>query len=196
MAARATLILCICIVAITPARATRSAPDPFAFLKPTAEFSVHDREKLDRREIVVKILPADGRELAVMAAGALAADAETFVSSIRRIAQLKKSTLVPQIHRFSAEPTVTDVRELTLDDDDVGEIADCRPDDCGLKLGVDEIHRLRAAAGSGQEVARSALDEEFRQILVERARRYLRAGDQETRRQRSEEHTSELQSPQ
>jgi len=158
--------------------AIHASSDPFAPLAPTVQLSQDDRRQLDQRQIVVKILPAEDRELAVVAAGALNTSPDALLSSVRRIADLKRSRYVPQIHRISAAPALDDFRELTLDNVDRREIASCRadrPDDCDLKLTADEIVRLTAAG--------SNVDEEFRRVLVRRAQQYLaegqRMGDRE-----------------
>jgi hypothetical protein len=161
---------CVAVCGLLVAAAATAASDPFAPLAPTVKLSQDDRDRLNQRQIVVKILPAQDRELAVVAAAALNTDSDSLLSSVRRIADLKRGRFVPQIHRISARPSVEDFRELTLDDVDRREIAKCRPDDCDLKLTSDEMTRLQAA-GAG-------VDEEFRRMLLHRAERYLAEGQQ------------------
>jgi hypothetical protein len=160
--------------------------DPFTFLQPAIQFSDDDRHKLDDREVVIRILPADGHELAAMAAASLDASPDAFVRSIRNIVDLKKSPLIPQLGRFSPVPRLEDVRALTLEDVDVAEIRSCQPEHCGLKLQPDEIARLQRAlpaerTGSslpaeGTGSSKAQLEQEFRRILLERAQGYLRHG--------------------
>src|SRR5207248_675906 len=89
-------------------------------------------------------------------------------------------SLVPQIGRFSAQPRLEDLRELTLDAGDIAEITRCRPEHCGLKLSAPEIERLHRVLESAGEGMRAPVDEEFRRIVLERARAYLRGGDDAT----------------
>lgn len=130
--------------------------------------------------MVLRILPAGGRELAALAAGSVEVAPDALVDSVRNIVDLKKSAIVPQIGRFSAEPRIEDVQQLTLDDVDVRTILGCRSGRCGLKLSGDEIARLQRAASAGGD-SRRMLDEEFRRVLVERAAAYLRQGENETK---------------
>ncbi|PYQ97421.1 MAG: hypothetical protein DMF97_13935, partial [Acidobacteria bacterium] len=127
----------------------------------------------------IRILPASGHELAFLTAGALEVGPDGLVASVRDMPGLKRSSYVPQIGRFSSQPRVEDLRELTLDVADLDEIRRCRPGRCGLKLDPEEVVRLHKASGSNDVAAsKSAIEDEFRRIVVERARRYLaRGGD-------------------
>jgi hypothetical protein len=151
---------------------------PFEFLGPTIQFSEDDRAALNRREIVLRILHAEGHELAVLTAGAIDITPGEFIASVRNIPALKKGSLVPQIGRFSPTPRLEDLQSLTLDDTDVDAIRRCRLDRCGLKLAPDEIARLHRVLDEGGSA--SALDIEFRRVIVERAKAYLRSGDDRT----------------
>jgi len=165
----------------TVPQAAPSHGSPFAFLGPAIQFTDEERRKLDQREVVLRILPASGHELAVLAAGSLDVGADALVASVRDMPGLKRGAYVPQIGVFSSPPRLSDVRELTLDPADVKAIRKCRPDrpdDCDLKLESAEIARLHAAARSGAP-DNAALQEEFRRVLVERAREYQRRGDQQ-----------------
>jgi len=154
--------------------------DPFAFLRPAIQFSDEERHRLDQREVVLRILPANGHELAVLAAGSLEVGADALVASVRDMPGLKRGAYVPQIGVFSSPPRLDDLRELTLDPGDLKAIKDCRPerpDDCDLKLDAAEITRLQTAARSDRARSDERVGEEFRKILVERAERYLGRGE-------------------
>ncbi len=150
------------------------AADPFDFFTPTIAVNRSDRDRLDRGEAVARTLGDEPGEVAVFAAVRTKADGARFVAWVRQIAALKQSPFVKQIARFSDPPALEDVRTLTLDDDDVGDIRECRPGDCGLKLSAEEIRRLQAASTSSG--SRVAIDEEFRRIVLARAEAYLARG--------------------
>jgi hypothetical protein len=151
--------------------------DPFEFLRPAIRFSDEERQRLDDRTVIVRILPGSGHELAALAAASLNVGADALVASVNNIAELKKSSFVPEIGRFSPTPRLEDVRNLTLDDGDVDEIARCRPDSCGLKLAPEEILRLQRTIPERGQRTKDRIEAEFRHIVVERAARYLREGD-------------------
>jgi hypothetical protein len=158
--------------------AAESQRDPLHFLQPTIQLSEQERLRLKAGEVVLRILPASGHELAFLTAGALEVGPDALVASVRDMPGLKRSSYVPQIGLFSSQPLVEDMRELTLDVSDLDEIRRCRPGRCGLKLDPEEIDRLHKTSASNDAAAsKSAIEEEFRRIVVERARRYLARGD-------------------
>jgi hypothetical protein len=178
---RLSIVIILSSILLTLRAAAPLAADaprnPFAFLAPVIQFTDEERRRLDQREVVLRILPASGHELAVLAAGALEVGADALVASVRDMPGLKRGAYVPQIGVFSSPPQLNDVGELTLDPADAKAIRSCRPDradDCDLKLEADEIARLQAAAS---DTAR--LQEEFRRVLVGRVEQYQRRGDQQ-----------------
>jgi hypothetical protein len=161
--------------------AAESQQDPLRFLQPTIQLTEDERLRLKKRDVVLRILPASGHELAFLAAGTLEVGADALVASVRDMPGLKRSSYVPQIGRFSSEPLVEDLHELTLDAADLDEIRRCRPGRCGLKLDPDEIERLhKTSASNDAATSKSAIEDEFRRIVVERARRYLAHGDDDS----------------
>src|SRR6476660_2305567 len=71
--------------------------NPFSFLEPTIRISDDERKQLDKREVLIRVLPAKDHEMAVFAAGSLAIGPERFIASVKDVVQLKKSQMVPQI---------------------------------------------------------------------------------------------------
>jgi hypothetical protein len=164
-------------------QSSASSEDPFAFLRPSIQFSEDELHKLDDRQVVVKILPADDHELAAMAAASLEAGPDALVRSINHMVELKKSALIPELGRFSPRPTLDDLRGLTFEDVDLTDITRCEPGHCALKLEPDEIARLqRIAAGRDptEAAARDSISQELRRILLARVQEYLQHGDQRT----------------
>jgi hypothetical protein len=167
------------LIAATPHQAQPDASPsrPFASLEPAIRISDDERRRLDAREVVIKVLPADRRELAMFAAGSLTVGADRLIAKINDIAALKRSRNVPEIGRFSAVPTLQDLSTLTLDDVDLEAISDCRPGDCGLKLSGREIDQLRRATGSSSgKPSAHAATEQFRRIVLDRVEAYLAKG--------------------
>jgi hypothetical protein len=176
----AMLVLVVVVIVAGPTGTATgegsAAGDPFAFLRPSIQISESERRKIDGGEVVVKILPGREREVAVFAAGTLQAGGDTLVRRVRDIVDLKKSSYVPAIARFSDPPDMTDLSALILDDVDLRAIQDCRPGDCDVKLGAGDIERLHeviAANGNGWKVA---VTEEFWRLVLERVNAYLARG--------------------
>ena len=148
-----------------------AAIDPFQFLQPAVRFSEADRRDLRDRVIVAHMLPSEGRELALMVATSINAGPDELIASVRQIAALETSDLIPQVGRFSARPRIEDLKSLTLDADDTEDIAKCTPGHCGLKLQPQEIARLHEST----DVAAT-----FRRIVLDRVTAYMRRGEHES----------------
>ena len=152
-----------------------STANDFAFLAPWFEVDGKNRETLQRRGVVVHSLPADGRQIAVIAVTPIAISPDTFVERVRAAGGLKHADLVSG--RFSNPPKLEDLAPVELDDGDIDRLRRfCRPNDCRLNLAADEIatvHRALATDGPG---ASAETQRAFRRVVLERTARYLSGG--------------------
>jgi hypothetical protein len=155
--------------------AQQAGNDPF-HLAPAVVVSARDRADLDRDQVVARVLPAKGGQLAVFVATRLNAQPDALVAWTRAIAELKRSKFVLAIGRFSDPPRPSDLEELTLDQRDLDAIRQCRPGDCGLKLSAGDIESLTAVLGTAGDDWRDAGQREFRQLLSERVVQYRAGG--------------------
>lgn len=153
-----------------------SKSNPFEFLAPSIVVSAEDRGKLDRDHVLARTLPGQNGQLAVFVATRLNARPDALTAWTRAIAELKRGKFVLAAGRFSDPPRESDLAGLTLDDGDIDAIRRCRPVACGLKLSVAEIERMTAAIAHAGASWRSALQQEFRRLLVERVMRYRAGG--------------------
>jgi len=155
---------------------TTADVDPFAFFQPTLTLRSDDRRRLDRGDPIVRVVPGDASEVAVFAAVPIEIDGDRLVAWMRRIEELKQSSRVLAIGRFSDPPRIEDLAELSLDDEDLSAIRSCQPGRCGLKLTADEIAELRrVTAGAGQDW-KSLLQQAFRTMVLNRVNAYRAGG--------------------
>src|SRR5689334_7245166 len=73
------------LMLMSPLLTQGSHDHPFEFLTPTIQFSDEDRATLNRREIVLRILHAEGHELAVLTAGAIDITPDEFIASVNNM---------------------------------------------------------------------------------------------------------------
>ena len=156
--------------------ASATAPDPFAWLQPGVMMDAAARDRLDRGEVIVRVLPAVDDELGIFAAARLNADGEMLAAWAGSIAQLKKSPYVLAIRRFSDPPALEDVQSLVLNDADLETVRRCRPGDCDVKLPADDIVSLRQAADASGALWKDSVRQEFRQVVLNRVTAYQAAG--------------------
>ncbi len=151
--------------------------DPFAFFQPTVQLQPADRAAIAQGAPFARTVPAPSGHVAIVAAVPVHIDGDRLIAWMRDIAALKRNRLMKQVGRFSGVPVAEDLQGLTLEPQDLAEIASCEPAACGVKLRPDEIARLRAAAkGAVPAEAGRAMQEAFRELMVARARRYLEQG--------------------
>jgi hypothetical protein len=164
------------LIALTLQVALANGPgDPFWFLQPTAVVSEKERRTLDSGQPIARVLPSAGQEVAVFAAVRVDVDGDRLVAWMREIEQLKASPYVLGIARFSDPPVIGDLERLSLDDEDLEKIRECRPMDCALKLSAAEMTRLQRAAGRSPDW-KPAMQLEFRNVVLDRVRAYLARG--------------------
>lgn len=120
-----------------------SERNPFWFFEPAVELDVEERQSIALGEPIVKILDAEGEQLAVFAGGSLDTTPEAFIAKVRNIVALRKGRYVPVAARFASPPQLSDLSSLTLGESDLEDLEACRPRNCGLKLGAEEVVRLQ-----------------------------------------------------
>ena len=147
--------------------------DPFTFLQPTVTITAADRTHLDCGEPIAHVLPTQDLEVAVAVVVPVHIDGDRLVMWIREIEQLKRSSYVLAIHRFSNPPRIRDLDGLTLDESDLSEIRSCSARKCGLKLTSEEIRLLQQASASAGAAWRSAVEQRFRELMLARVQSYV-----------------------
>lgn len=108
--------------------------DPLGFFAPTVRISAADRARLDRGEVIARVLPADDGHLAFFAASRLKAPPDSLIAWTRAIDRLKQGPLVLGVGRFSADIRDHDLDILTLDGDEIDALKRCRVGGCDFKL--------------------------------------------------------------
>jgi hypothetical protein len=149
--------------------------DPFSFFSPAVTIEPSARERIDRGEVIVRILPARDGEVAVFAAARFDREPEALVRWTKAIEALKRGPFVVAIRRFSHPPVLSDLDNLALDDVDLDGIRRCEAGNCSLKLAAHEIDTLKSAAGGNGEW-KSAVQQEFRRVVLARVTKYQSEG--------------------
>jgi hypothetical protein len=155
--------------------ALQAAGDPFLFFSPSLVITQEERRRLDRGQVLVRVLPGQEREIAVFSAAAFDRGGEALVQGVRRIEELKRGPYVLAIGRFSDPPGIGDLAGLSLDEEDLQSIRECRLADCAVKLSGPEMEQLRRAAEPGAKW-KSSLQEAFRSLVLERVLTYKARG--------------------
>lgn len=151
------------------------AGDPCSLLGPGVKLTPADRRNLDRGETVARTIPSGDGQVAIFAVSPIGAEAETLIARARTIEDLKRSSFVTGIKRFSDPPRLEDLDALVLSPRDVQAAAACKPGDCSFKLTATEIAILRAASAPGPD-RDDRIQHAFRQVVFSRVETYLAGG--------------------
>jgi hypothetical protein len=160
------------------------ANDPLAMFRPAVTMTPDDYARLGRDQAVVKMLPAQGNQIAAFTAVRTKADGPTAITWLRNICALKKGPYLKACARISNPPKLEDFDGLTLDDADVNDIRRCRPNSCALKLTPADLKELHATMASAGAEWKGQVQRTFRRLLFERAAKHVaaKAGNGSARR--------------
>ena len=150
--------------------------DPFVFFQPSVTITADDRRQLDRGEAIARVLPGRDLQVAVFAAVPIDIDGDRLIAWVRRIEELKKSSYVLAIRRFSDQPRIEDLADLALDDEELSEIRACRRGHCAVRLSTSEMAQLQEAAAHAGSDWKAAVQQTFRRAVLERVLAYLASG--------------------
>ena len=153
-----------------------AASDPLAWLTTMGMVDASDRSTVEAGGVAITVLPARGRDLAVLGITSTHAAGARVAAWARTPEQLYKGRYVPAIGRFSDPPQLDDLATLALDDEDVNDLRKCRVAACDLKLSAPEILRMRDAITAAGPQWKTAAQDAFRDIVLARAEAYLAAG--------------------
>jgi hypothetical protein len=169
-------VLGMLLLTAVPGRGQAADGDPFSFLSPWIVISDADRQRLDRGDVIVQILPARDREIAALVATRLNAPPEALIRWTRSILDLERSTYVKALGRVSEPPMLADFEGLTLDERDIDALRACQPGDCGMRMSNAEIRSLQPVIHQAGPDWREAVQRRFRQILLDRVNAYRAMG--------------------
>jgi hypothetical protein len=151
------------------------ATDPFSLLEP-ARLTPADRRALERGEIVSRTLDGSGGQIGVFAISRIDTGAASLVSSARSIEDMKKSSFVMGIRRFSDPPRIEDLDALVLPPKELQAALSCRRGSCSMKLAPEEIDQLTAQSSRRDPDQIGRMQRAFRAVVLSRVMTYLAAG--------------------
>lgn len=159
------------------------------FLKRTVQLDASQMAALEAGEVVTKQLPADEKaDVAVFGAVRIAASPERYLERFRDIAAFRRSRTVTEVGKFGETPALSDVKGLTLDDEDFVAAKKCRPGKCDIKLARSAIERMHAGINWSAPDARARAAEVLRQVMVDFVVTYRRGGAKELATYLDKEH--------
>jgi hypothetical protein len=150
---------------------------PHNFLSTVAGFTETDLAAVDQGSVVVKVVrtPNDS-EVALIGAALFRTSTEFFLKMYEDIERFE-SPLGP-LKKLSDPPREEDFASLTLPDEDINALAECRLGDCDLKLGDNGITRFQAEIDWASSQARPQAQSLIRELALGFVTTYRQGGNQ------------------
>lgn len=153
------------------------APDIERVLAERFGLSAAELGQLRGGQMVTKILPIQGPEMAAFGGVRIPDDKERLIRWIRDIEGFRKAADLGLSRKLSSPPAINDFGELALDASELQALARCKPGDCALRLGDRAIERFQTEVDWAAPDAGRRANLLARQLLLGYAEAYLRGGD-------------------
>jgi hypothetical protein len=128
--------------------------------------------------VVVRVLPTPiKRDVAVFGIIPLDVTRELYVNRVLHTATWLRAPTRPRFGIFSDPAKLADVRDVTIDRDDVHDLESCRPGHCKVKLPASEMQRIRQQIDWSGPDPDSQVDAYARQRMVTYVTDYRAHGD-------------------
>ena len=116
------------------------------------------------------------REVATLGIVRIQTTPQRYIDGLADIAAFKRDDKILQIGTFGTPPQPGDIANLTIEEEDVDSLRECRVADCDVQLSAQAIERFRADVNwRAPDASRQAADL-MRRILLEYVARYQKAG--------------------
>ncbi len=168
------LTFLVLLQAATPQR----PPQLTQFLQQSIGFDAEQLGTVERGEPVVKVLDArDRRDVVVFGIITLPASREQYVRALRDFSTSLHTPNRTQLGIFSNPANLADVAAVTINTRDVGEMKNCKPGDCVVKLPATDMQRIHDQTHWSAPDVQAQLSAYARRRLVEYVTDYRRRGD-------------------
>ena len=166
-----TFALCLCASAAAPA----GGMSPRDLLRSVAQFTDADWALIERGEAVAKVLDTDTREVAVAGAVRIFGTRDRLIGRSRDLDAMKRSAIVLDASTFSPVPSAADLQRVTFEDHNL-DLRNCRPGDCPVRLGIEDINRFHREVNWTDADWRNQSARVWRDVLARYAAAYLTNG--------------------
>jgi len=151
-----------------------------AFMREVIGLSEAQIASIEAGEVVTKQLPAaDKPEIAAFGAVRVRGDRTAFLRKVGSDVGKRRGGAVLASGRFSRPPRVEDLAALTLDDDTLAAVRECRPEHCGIKLSRATMEKIRGDIDWKGAEASSRATQVLKEMLVEYTSAYMKGGTAE-----------------
>lgn len=113
---------------------------------------------------------------------------ESYLKFASDIDQLRKLPDYLAIRKFSDPPRLSDLEGFTLDDDDIKQLRDCKPDDCKVQLPAESMAELQKQVNWSAPDAADQVNRVGQQMALEALEQYIQGGNEALGTYRDKKH--------
>jgi hypothetical protein len=177
-----TVVSIATLIALSVQSIGRSAeatlPPALANYLQQQKFTAEQRAKVQAGEAVTQMLDADANsEVAILGVVWIGAPVEHYLAAVRDIEQFERGGNFLVTKRISTPPRPEDFDALTLADEDVADLKDCRIGSCDVKLGAPALARLQKSVDWSRPSAAADANTIMRALALEYVNGYLEGGN-------------------
>ena len=159
-------------------RDLRLPPALDAYLTDSVHLPLPQRRALLAGQAVAKLLEVEvATEVGVFGAVWIAAPPARYVERVKDIENFERGDGFRNTTRISDPPRLEDFAKLTLPDDDLDALRRCRVGDCEVKLGAQELARLRTEIDWRRPTAKADAMDLIRRLAFEYVIGYREGGN-------------------
>ena len=148
-----------------------------AFLRKVIQLDGEKLAAMERGEVVTKLLPSPEKpEIAAFGAVRVKATLDRLRDEVRAFQEFRKVPQIVEIGRFSSPPRIEDVQGLTIDDNDLEALEECRPGKCDVKVGTAGLERLKKEIDWSSPDAKARASALIKEQMVAYVKAYLAGG--------------------
>ncbi|HEY2152647.1 MAG TPA: hypothetical protein VGH34_17695 [Vicinamibacterales bacterium] len=174
----ATAFALVCATSRSVPAQTPALPPDIDWAMQNGGFSAADVASLQSGQVVTRTQTDAGHlEAVVMSAVRIRTTKEQAVSYFRQLLSYEDGSVTLRYGTFTNPPKEADIARLSLDNDDVGELRNCRPKNCGVRIGAAGVSALGGAIDWRAPDAAERASAWARQRLTTYAAAYLKQGD-------------------
>jgi hypothetical protein len=157
--------------------AAADASRAVTFMRQAIGFGDAQIASVEAGEVVTRQLPvADKGEVAAFGAVRVRGDRAAFLRQVGSDVGRARKSGVLEIGRLSRPPRLEDLAGLTLDEDTLAAVRDCKPGDCRIKLSRSAMEKLQREVDAKAADARSRATPVLKEMVVDYTSAYMRGG--------------------
>jgi hypothetical protein len=164
---------------ITSAGAVGTMPaDVEQYLLQVAGFSPADTAAMEDGRVIARVVSGDSdTEVFTVAAVKIRSTRQQTLSYYGQMIAYVDGKVTTAFGRFSSPPVLADVKDLSLDPEDVAQIKTCKPGKCDIRMGATGLGAIRSSIDWNAPDASQQASARARQAVVDYVSAYAKNGD-------------------